>query len=64
MAPTVIISTVPASATSLELSAKGTVFLRSSILTAPTGGAVIDMAYKPAETPLLRVVLAKNVGKQ
>ncbi|KAI0748881.1 aromatic amino acid family biosynthesis-like protein [Fomes fomentarius] len=61
-APTVIISTVPAYATSLELSANGTVFLRSSILAAQTGGVVIDMAYKPAETPLL--VLAKNVGTQ
>ena len=36
--------------------------MRSSILSAPTGGVVIDMAYKPAETPLL--VLAKNVGTQ
>ncbi|KAI0699758.1 EPSP synthase-domain-containing protein [Cerioporus squamosus] len=50
-APTVIVSTP---------SANGSIFLRSSILSAP-GGVVIDMAYKPAETPLL--VLAKNVGK-
>ena len=60
-APTIIISTVPASATSLEPSASDAIFLRSSILSAP-GGVVIDMAYKPAETPLL--VLAKNVGKE
>ena len=51
-APTIIISTVPASATSLEPSASDAIFLRSSILSAP-GGVVIDMAYKPAETPLL-----------
>ena len=61
-APTVIVSTVPASATSLELSTSDAIYLTSSILAAPTGGVVIDMAYKPAETPLL--VLAKNVGKQ
>ncbi|RDX49432.1 aromatic amino acid family biosynthesis-like protein [Lentinus brumalis] len=60
-APTVIISTVPASATSLEPLVNDSIFLRSSILSAP-GGVVIDMAYKPAETPLL--VLAKNVGKE
>ncbi|KAI0746279.1 Pentafunctional AroM protein [Daedaleopsis nitida] len=59
--PTVIISTVPASATSLEPSTAGTVFLSNAVLAAETGGVVIDMAYKPAETPLL--VLAKNKGK-
>ncbi|KAI0748880.1 hypothetical protein C8Q74DRAFT_1452887 [Fomes fomentarius] len=51
VAPTVVISTVPASATSLA--ANGTVFLRSSILAAPTGGVVIDMTYKLAKTSLL-----------
>ena len=59
-APTIIISTVPASATSLDASFSGAILLPKSLFSAPTGGVVIDMAYKPAETPLL--VLAKNTG--
>ncbi|KAI9057708.1 aromatic amino acid family biosynthesis-like protein [Trametes sanguinea] len=59
--PTVIISTVPASATSLDRFATDALYLPASLFAAPTGGVVIDMAYKPAETPLL--ALAMNVGK-
>lgn len=61
-APTVIVSTVPASATSLDPYASGAVLLPGSLFTAPNGGVVIDMAYKPAETPLLK--LAKAAGAQ
>ncbi|KAI0828504.1 aromatic amino acid family biosynthesis-like protein [Trametes gibbosa] len=60
-APTVIVSTVPASATSLDQFAEDALYLPPSLFAAPTGGVVVDMAYKPAETPLLS--LAANVGK-
>ena len=61
-APTVIVSTVPASATSVDPSATEAILLPKSLFAAPTGGVVIDMAYKPAETPLL--MLAKNTGSK
>jgi pentafunctional AROM polypeptide len=58
--PSIIVSTVPASATTTE---KGTVadslFLPSSLFSADAG-VVVDMAYRPAETPLLR--LAKTTA--
>ncbi|KAI0777441.1 aromatic amino acid family biosynthesis-like protein [Trametes elegans] len=60
-APTVIISTVPASATTQDRFATDALYLPTSLFAAPTGGVVVDMAYKPAETPLL--ALATNVGK-
>ena len=62
VAPTVIISTVPASATSLDASAAGAIVLPQSLFSAPTGGVVVDMAYKPAETPLL--ALAKTASSK
>ncbi|KAF8880512.1 Shikimate dehydrogenase [Infundibulicybe gibba] len=57
--PNVIISTVPASATTTS---EGTgLLLPSSLFDYRDGPAVVvDMAYKPAETPLL--VLAKGAG--
>ncbi|KAM5534930.1 hypothetical protein V8D89_011390 [Ganoderma adspersum] len=61
-APTVIVSTVPASATSVDPSATEAILLPKSLFASPTGGVVIDMAYKPAETPLL--VLARNTGSK
>ena len=57
-APSVIISTVPASATTIEEGTPNALFLPSSLFSAGAG-VVVDMAYKPAETPLLR--LAKTV---
>ncbi|PIL27015.1 hypothetical protein GSI_10154 [Ganoderma sinense ZZ0214-1] len=61
-APTVVVSTVPASATSVDPSAMGAIFLPRSLFAAPAGGVVVDMAYKPAETPLL--ALAKEAGSR
>ncbi|GBE84184.1 Pentafunctional AROM polypeptide [Sparassis crispa] len=58
--PTVIVSTVPATATTLNLSAQSGLYLPSTIFASPDGGVVVDMAYKPAETPLL--ALAANEG--
>ncbi|KAI0083872.1 Pentafunctional AroM protein [Irpex rosettiformis] len=51
-APSVIVSTVPASATTLDSSATGALLLVSAIFSAPAG-VVVDMAYRPALTPLL-----------
>jgi pentafunctional AROM polypeptide len=58
--PTIVVSTVPAQATTTERDATGSVYLPESIFEAHSG-VVVDMAYKPAETPLL--TLAKTVGK-
>ena len=58
--PTVVVSTVPAPATTTEQNVTGSVYLPESIFEAHSG-VVVDMAYKPAETPLL--TLAKMVGK-
>jgi len=58
--PTIVVSTVPAPATTTEQDATGSMYLPESIFEARSG-VVVDMAYKPAETPLLS--LAKTVGK-
>lgn len=58
--PTIVVSTVPAQATTTEQDITGSVHLPESIFEAHSG-IVVDMAYKPAETPLL--TLARTVGK-
>ncbi|KAF9479841.1 Shikimate dehydrogenase [Pholiota conissans] len=61
--PNVIVSTVPASATTSDKTKadSGVVFLSSSLFDYHAGpAAVVDMAYRPAETPLLS--LAKAAG--
>ena len=58
--PTIVISTVPAPVTTTEQNVTGSVYLPESIFEAHSG-IVVDMAYKPAETPLLG--LANTVGK-
>jgi pentafunctional AROM polypeptide len=55
--PTIVISTVPARALSLEQSSDQIVLTRE-ILSA-NGGVVVDMAYRPAQTPL--IALAQSV---
>ncbi|CCM01245.1 uncharacterized protein FIBRA_03294 [Fibroporia radiculosa] len=60
--PTVIISTVPASATSTSPNVENTLYLPSSIFASQYPGVVVDMAYKPAETPLLG--LAADVAQK
>ena len=57
--PSVIVSTVPASATTTEEHVPDALFLPSSLFSVDVG-VVMDMAYNPAETPLLR--LAKTVA--
>ncbi|TFK60653.1 Pentafunctional AroM protein [Pluteus cervinus] len=60
--PRIIVSTVPASATSANSSDKAGITLSESLFSYQDGPAVvIDMAYKPAETPLLK--LAKTVSQ-
>jgi pentafunctional AROM polypeptide len=57
--PSVIISTVPASATSLVESSTA-ILLPKTIFGSVDGGVVIDMAYKPVLTPLLELASAVN----
>ena len=52
--PSIIVSTVPASATTTKEHVPDTLFLPSSLFSADAG-VVVDMAYKLAETPLLRL---------
>ncbi|KAG2088165.1 uncharacterized protein F5147DRAFT_789634 [Suillus discolor] len=59
-APTVIVSTVPASATTTDSTNPGAVLLPLALFDATVNGAVVDMAYKPAETHLL--TLAKSAA--
>lgn len=59
-APTVIVSTVPASATTTDSTNPGAVLLPLALFDATVNGVVVDMAYKPAETPLL--ALAKSAA--
>ncbi|KAI0695228.1 Pentafunctional AroM protein [Cytidiella melzeri] len=60
-APSVIVSTVPASATSLNITATDAVCLTAAVFDAREG-VVVDMAYRPAVTPLLK--LATDVAKE
>ena len=61
--PNIIVSTVPAAATTTNEKETGLIFLSKNMFTYREGlGVVIDMAYRPAETPLLR--LAKEAGDQ
>ncbi|KAN0131738.1 Pentafunctional AroM protein [Lactarius tabidus] len=54
IAPSVIVSTVPAPATTTEEGVPNALFLPSTLFSAEAG-VVVDMAYKPAETPLLKL---------
>jgi len=57
--PNVIVSTVPASATSTEEITNNTMNLTTALFGYRDGPAVVvDMAYRPAQTPLLRVASA------
>ena len=60
--PSIIVSTVPASATTTEEHVPDALFLPSSLFSADAG-VVVDMAYKPAETPLLRLAKTVAAGK-
>ncbi|KAH8078727.1 aromatic amino acid family biosynthesis-like protein [Cristinia sonorae] len=52
--PSIIISTVPASATTYDPSKEDALYLPPEIFANSSGGVVVDMAYKPADTPLLQ----------
>ena len=61
--PSIIVSTVPAAATTTNEKETNLIFLSEKIFGYREGlGVVIDMAYRPAETPLLK--LAKKAGGQ
>ena len=65
-APSVVVSTVPATATSLARNKEDSLYLPKSTLSHPTGGVVIDMAYKPAYTPLLQLasLVSEDLARQ
>ncbi|KAH0828650.1 hypothetical protein J3R83DRAFT_3012 [Lanmaoa asiatica] len=59
--PCVIVSTVPAEATTTSSTPSTAIQLPTTLFTASTG-VVVDMAYKPAETPLLRLAAETATG--
>jgi len=59
--PSLIVSTLPPSATTLDRSEGGAVYLPVSLFDPDHQGVVLDAAYRPAETPLL--TLAKTSAK-
>ncbi|KAF9240000.1 EPSP synthase-domain-containing protein [Melanogaster broomeanus] len=61
--PSVIVSTVPAAATSASPSpSTPAIYLPPSLFDAALNGVVIDMAYKPAQTPLLQLAAEAAPG--
>jgi len=60
--PSIIVSTVPASALTAEERVLGALFLWSPLFSADAG-VVIDVAYKPAETLPLRSAKMVAGGK-
>ncbi|EJD07924.1 Pentafunctional AroM protein [Fomitiporia mediterranea MF3/22] len=60
-APAVVISTIPGSATTLEKGSNG-LYLTKALFSAEHG-VVVDMAYKPAETPLLSLAASSQGWK-
>jgi len=61
--PNVIVSTVPAAVTTTDENETGSILLSEQIFAYHEGlGVVVDMAYRPSETPLLK--LAKAAGGQ
>ncbi|CED84659.1 pentafunctional protein [Phaffia rhodozyma] len=54
-APSIIIGTIPGQSTTLVEGASSLIHLPASLLSAKEGGVVVDMAYKPFPTPLLKL---------
>lgn len=52
-APSIVVATVPASATTLDAAATGALYLPPDLFDPSVHGVVVDMAYRPAVTPLL-----------
>ena len=59
--PRIIISTVPADAVTTQPTPTSALHLPLTLFVAPTG-VVVDLAYKPAETPLLRLAAETAKG--
>ena len=64
LAPTVVVSNIPAEGTTLDPADKGLIHLPAAILRNPAGGVVIDMSYKPYMTSLLQLVQQVNTAAQ
>ncbi|MCO5607467.1 hypothetical protein L7F22_061663 [Adiantum nelumboides] len=58
--PVAIVSNVPSDGTSLDPSSGKGIILPRSILSNEKGGVVIDMSYKPMNTPLIQLVRETN----
>ena len=59
--PNIIVSTVPAAATTTNEKETGPILLSEKIFAYREGlGVVVDMAYRPAETPLLKLAKAAD----
>lgn len=64
LAPSVVVSNIPAEGTTLDPADKGSIHLPAAILRNPAGGVVIDMSYKPYMTSLLQLVQQVNTAAQ
>lgn len=53
-APVVVVGTIPATATATEKDVAGHLYIPETVFASERGGLVVDMAYKPADTPLLQ----------
>lgn len=58
--PVAIVSNVPSDGTSLDAASGKGIILPRSILSNERGGVVIDMSYKPMNTPLIQLVRETN----
>ncbi|KIJ29481.1 hypothetical protein M422DRAFT_269139 [Sphaerobolus stellatus SS14] len=54
-APSATVSTVPATAVSLEL-ATDKIHVTPTLFASKSGGIIVDMAYRPTPTPLIHLV--------
>lgn len=62
LAPSVVVSNIPAEGATLDPNAQGLIHLPVGILKNPTGGVVIDMSYRPYSTSLLQLAQQVNTA--
>ncbi|KAJ1022652.1 hypothetical protein NDA18_004994 [Ustilago nuda] len=62
LAPSVVVSNIPAEGATLDPNAQGLIHLPVGILKNPAGGVVIDMSYRPYSTSLLQLAQQINTA--
>ncbi|SOV02410.1 Pentafunctional AROM polypeptide [Ustilago sp. UG-2017a] len=62
LAPSVVVSNIPAEGATLDPNAQGLIHLPVGILKNPTGGVVIDMSYRPYSTSLFQLAQQVNTA--